>query len=501
VYAEYFGLKELPFSIAPDPRFLFMSEGHQEALAHLAYGIGSEGGFVLLTGEVGAGKTTVCRSLLDRMPRDTHVAFILNPKVTAAELLATVCDEFGIAYPAGTTSVKVFVDRINTFLLETHEREEKTVLIIEEAQNLDDGVLEQVRLLTNLETDQKKLLQIIMLGQPELQDKLARPEMKQLAQRITARYHLGPLTRDEVAAYITHRLLVAGVERRLFPQSVIDRVHRLSGGIPRLINVLCDRALLGAYVQGRDSVDRRTLAQAAREVFGGSGRRFSRRYGLFAGLAIVCVLAVLAVGVRSDKDAFPVAVDTRGSMSATRGELPSHEEAATFTEKAAMQALLRLWGVQAASSGPASCRQAEQKGLRCLRRKGSFNSLIGFNRPAVVTLADDYGREYFITITSVAGGMASFSGGTRSGDAEITEIMRRWSGNYTLLWRVPEGYRGDVRPGSRSEAVRWLGRHLALVRGGRYALLVRHGKRAEGVSAVRRARSGRHRRSRDDHAS
>lgn len=268
MYTEYFGLAENPFSIAPDPRYLYLSEQHREALAHLLYGIAGDGGFVLLTGEVGTGKTTICRCLLEQLPKDCDVAFIFNPKLTVVELLSTICDEFNIGYPPATQSIKVFVDLINQYLLNAHAQSRKALLIIDEAQNLQSDVLEQIRLLTNLETHQRKLLQVILLGQPELRYQLAQPKLRQLAQRVIARYHLGALDRREVAAYVYHRLNVAGSRRPLFPASTLTHLHRLSGGIPRLINVLCDRALLGCYVQGKESVDKATLATAAREVFG-----------------------------------------------------------------------------------------------------------------------------------------------------------------------------------------------------------------------------------------
>ncbi len=261
MYQSHFGLAEAPFSIAPDPRFLYLSHRHQEALAHLLYGVRGEGGFVLLTGDVGAGKTTVCRCLLDQIPESCDVAYIFNPRLTVEELLSTICAEFRIACPPGNASIKVFVDCLNEHLLAAHARGRHAVLIIDEAQNLSAEVLEQMRLLTNLETSQRKLLQIILIGQPELATMLARPELRQLAQRIVARYHLGPLTRAEITTYVRHRLEVAGATRQPIPASLMGRLYRLSGGVPRVINVICDRALLGAFVQGKERVDSTTLAQ------------------------------------------------------------------------------------------------------------------------------------------------------------------------------------------------------------------------------------------------
>ncbi len=306
MYVEHFGLKEIPFSIAPDPRYIFMSEGHREALAHLLYGMDGEGGFVLLTGEVGTGKTTICRCLLEKVPQNVEIAFVLHPTLSAEELLATICDEFRIAYPDGKRSIKVFVDRINSYLLEAHAAGKKSVLIIEEAQNLGPEVLEQLRLLTNLETSRRKLLQIILLGQPELRDKLARPELLQVAQRITVRYHLGPLSKAEVKAYVTHRLSVAGCKLQLFPPSVTADICRMTGGIPRVINVLCDRALLGSFVEGKSEVDRTTLARAAREALGKKVSWIRSRFFVWAAVGFVFVaLAVSTFAFRRSETLSP----------------------------------------------------------------------------------------------------------------------------------------------------------------------------------------------------
>jgi len=297
MYREYFGLKDAPFSIAPDPHYFYISEGHREALAHLLYGINSEGGFILLTGEVGTGKTTVCRCLLEQLPENCEIAFILNPTLSSVELLAAICDEFGIVYPRGNETIKDLVARIYDFLLHIHETSRRAILIIEEAQNLSVEVLEQVRLLTNLETSQRKLLQIIMLGQPELSKTLAKPQLRQLSQRITARYHLGPLRKHEIASYVRHRLAVAGlVHRELFPPPVIKMLYGLTGGIPRIINVICDRALLGAYTEGKATIDKNILAKATKEISGGEGKYRWLRARVSFWLVFVLLIVLIIAG-------------------------------------------------------------------------------------------------------------------------------------------------------------------------------------------------------------
>ena len=269
MYDKYFGLTDKPFSIAPDPRYLFMSEQHREALAHLVYGVGDGGGFVLLTGEVGTGKTTVCRCLLEQLPEHTRLAFILNPKLSTTELLATVCDELHIDYPKDA-NLKLLNDALNEFLLTSHAKGLKIVLMIDEAQNLSTETLEQIRLLTNLETNKEKLLQIILIGQPELKDLLAKHELRQLAQRITARFHLRPLTLDECEAYILHRLEVSGFnDSLLFDEKAIKELYKRTGGVPRLINVLCDRSMLGAYAGNLKQISQSVVKRAASEVMGG----------------------------------------------------------------------------------------------------------------------------------------------------------------------------------------------------------------------------------------
>lgn len=318
MYKSFFGIKANPFSIAPDPHFLFMSDGHREALAHLRYGLGEGGGFVLLTGEVGTGKTTVCRCILEQVPEDTNIAFVFNPKLTSQELLATICDELRIDYPE-TSGSKILIDRLNAYLLAAHGRGQRTVLIIDEAQNLSYEVLEQIRLLTNLETNQQRLLQIILLGQPELQDLLEQPQLRQLAQRIAARHHLMPLNLSETGAYIRHRLAVAGMEQSVFAPSALKEVFRASYGTPRMINLICDRALLGAYGKGVRRVDRALIREAARQVF---GRKGSARLALVPSWVILGVMAGLTLlilaGIQwadSTKSMAPPATRSEGASS------------------------------------------------------------------------------------------------------------------------------------------------------------------------------------------
>lgn len=271
MYTGFFGLSEQPFSIAPNPHYLFMSYRHSEALAHLNHGLGDSGGFVLLTGEVGTGKTTVSRCMLEQLPESTDVAFILNPTLSELELLATICDEFRIRFKRADATLKMLTDRIKNRLLKNHANGKNTILIIDEAQHLKTEVLEQLRLLTNLETNTQKLLQIILIGQPELQQLLKRQELRQLAQRITARYHLLPLTEQEIALYIQHRLRVAGCERPIFDPKSITLIHQTTKGIPRLVNLLADRALMGAYATQSPFVNKKIVRQAASEILAFEG--------------------------------------------------------------------------------------------------------------------------------------------------------------------------------------------------------------------------------------
>jgi general secretion pathway protein A len=476
MYQHYFGLADAPFSIAPDPRYLFLSQRHQEALAHLLYGVNGDGGFVLLTGEIGAGKTTVCRCLLQQIPDACDIAYIFNPKLTVGELLSTICVEFGIAYPAGNASVKVFVDCINAYLLDAHARGRHTVLIIDEAQNLSTEVLEQMRLLTNLETDRRKLLQIILLGQPELALMLERPELRQLSQRIVARYHLGPLTKPEVAAYVRHRLEISGAQRQLFPAGLMGRLYRLSGGVPRVINVLCDRALLGAYVQGKERVDAATLAQAAREVF----HQPTAWHGLLRKLgagAILLVGAALALAVYWKEQGEPGPVAAQPGVATPAAAAPVPKPAAPpdtlewpadlapgDSRALAYAALFRAWGAD--YLGGDACRQAESLGLRCRSARAGLDELRELNRPAVLLLRDAQGREFQATLIALGDKTAGFALGAKTRTVAIGALAAQWSGQYSLFWRMPSDAHENIRSGERGPAVAWLARQLAQAQGG-----------------------------------
>jgi general secretion pathway protein A len=485
MYLSYFGLAEAPFSIAPAPRYLYMSQRHQDALAHLLYGVNGEGGFVLLTGEVGTGKTTVSRCLLEQIPESCDVAYIFNPKLTVGELLSTICVEFGIACPPGNSSIKVFVDCINAHLLEAHARGRHCVLIIDEAQNLSADVLEQMRLLTNLETSERKLLQIILIGQPELASMLERQDLRQLAQRIVARYHLGTLSKAEVAAYVQHRLEVAGTQRQLFPLAIMGRLHRLSGGIPRVINVLCDRALLGTYAQGKERVDRATLEQAAREVFHRPSTQPRNMRRLLAAGLIVLVGGALAVAAFFEQPATEGSTDqptvaqaalptpnmtAAGPPKDVKAEaaLPDElawpaDEPSTRSKELAYAALFRAWGADYQGADP--CLQAEKLGLRCRAGRGGLDELRSSNRPAVLSMRDQQGNEFFATLTALGPATATFAIGTRSATVAIAALASQWSGYYSLLWRVPPVTQGVIRPGDRGPDVEWLSRQLAQLQG------------------------------------
>ena len=503
MYLEHFNLTERPFSITPDPRFLYMSARHREALAHLLYGLGDGGGFVQLTGEVGTGKTTICRCLLEQIPDNVDLALVLNPKVTAIELIATVCDELGVSYDEKDVSVKSLTDVLNRYLLDAYARGRHTVLIIDEAQNLSADVLEQVRLLTNLETSTQKLLQIILIGQPELRTLLAREDMRQLAQRVTARYHLKPISREETSAYIKHRLQICGASQPVFNKRAVDRIQHLSGGIPRLINVLCDRSMLGAYVEGKKQVDTRVVKKAAHEVLALDGEEQVRRNRLPVLLAALLVLLVIGAAlwyqpwqqqplppraVAEDEtvlDSGPgeavdadMAVDPPAAMLPDEA-LPEEEaeaqavslgallsQADTSAYRAAWTELFALWSVVLPSSvEPDFCDFAKQYGLLCLAEQGNWTTLREFDRPAILTLLADTGERVPVLLQNLDDSVAELIINNELYRLAVEQVEQNWYGDFTLLLQLPPGGRLYLKVGDRDPVVSWIRDRLEMALG------------------------------------
>ena len=473
MYTQYFQLKQSPFSIAPDPRYLFMSERHREALAHLLYGVGSGGGFVLLTGEIGAGKTTVCRCFMEQIPENCQLAYIFNPKLSVEELLLSICEEFRIAPPTGAASVKSYVDAINVHLLASHAQGRNNVLIIDEAQNLSAAVLEQLRLLTNLETSERKLLQIILIGQPELRAMLARPELEQLAQRVIARYHLGSLSEPETASYIHHRLAVAGSTARApFGPRLMAQIHKLSHGVPRRINLLCDRALLGAYVENQPQVTRQILRRAAAEVFAdagsaapaaGSGLRWPQLAGGVLAGALVTAALAWHLMPRNQAVTPVAAVSKPVAAPAATAPVPVPVIAAPDRDGVLRQ-LAALWGEHL--PGGDACQAASRAGLRCLQSRGGVAELRVLDRPAMLILrGKDGAGEQLALLSGVQGESASVQVDGKPVSMTVAELAQRGDGDFVTFWRAPRNWRDEVPLGARGPDVDWLATRLAQLHG------------------------------------
>ncbi len=499
MYHEFFGLKEPAFSIAVNPRYLFMSDQHREALAHLLYGI-QNGGFVMLTGEVGTGKTTMIRCLLEQLPANTDIAIILNPMASAPELLSTICDELGVGYIADDLTVKVLTDALNQFLLDNHRKGRKTVLLIDEAQLLKVPVLEQIRLLTNLETTTEKLLQIMLVGQPELKKLLARPALRQLSQRITARFHLEALSLVETKAYIYHRLKVAGMPEHQLPFSdaIIKKIHEFSGGIPRLINVICERLLLGSYAQNRHQVDKQIFAAAVKEVAGTATQQEVKEaaasrtswHAVVAG-----VLAVAMVGIwflvpdhapanATTGNAQPSSVGAslvasgqvidarRFVSSAASSSVSSSPVVAASAENsmasvvtrdqiAAQLALFKFTGLNAVDK-QAPCTSLNKSTYECAKTKlGSWDELKELNRPGVMTLSTSDKKWVYALLIGLSENHALFLVDGAEKVISWSDLVAQWNGDYLYVWSRPAGFEGPLQLGDRSDLVTWVAEQFA----------------------------------------
>ncbi len=484
MYTKYFGLNEKPFAITPDPRYLFMSERHGEGLAHLVYGVTESGGFIQLTGEVGTGKTTLVRTLLSQLPDKVDVALILNPQLSALEFLTAICEELHIALPKDKGSAKALVDALNWHLLAAHAAGRRTILLIDEAQNLSVEVLEQLRLLTNLETAKQKLLQIILIAQPELREKLAGNDMRQLAQRVTGRYHLEPLSKEEASRYIDHRLKVAGALTEIFDERAKQEVFRLSGGVPRIMNVICDRALLGAYSRDTRKVNRRLVRRATAEVSGQSLTPTLLKWALpvlgVAG-AILLIASLWTINRErspdTKKDAVeivsqPVAAaaadtepDTAPITATAEPEGPTVEEflknAAAIDVESAMRTLSGLWSIRYNPADGTACAQAEAQGISCLFQRGTLNNVRQLDMPVMLTLTGSDGVTYQPVLVSATDTTGMLAAGDNSASFALDDITDLWFGQFMLFWRPPNGVVIAMSRGVRNENVRWLRQSLA----------------------------------------
>ena len=510
MYAPFFGLTQAPFSIAPDPHMLFMSERHREALAHLLYGVGGRGGhsggagggFVLLTGEIGAGKTTVCRCFLEQTPPGCNVAYILNPKLTVIELLQSICEEFRIAPPKYRLlpTVKDYVDPLNAFLLQAHAAGKNNVLIIDEAQNLSPAVLEQLRLLTNLETSERKLLQIVLIGQPELRTMLQRPELEQLAQRVIARYHLQALTEAETAQYIAHRLEVSGLKGALpFDRQALERIHHFARGVPRRINLLCDRAMLGAFASGQAIVSQRIVDKAAGEVFDPPAVKSSSpklwRYGyglaalgLVAGATVVGVARFSPLTAKAPEIASVAVPAPEGAASASlplpaaSSASPNSSESSTTAlvsdasvvsstpspkpgspillrdENQAWRELAQAWKLTPGEGAPCPAFTREQ--VRCFSGNTSLALIRQLGRPGIVKLDGRSSSPSYALLVALTPDSATLRAGNSEQTVTLNALAARWDGDFSTLWRMPAGYTGPVNDGQGGPVVEWVSARL-----------------------------------------
>ncbi|MDP2179471.1 ExeA family protein [Methylicorpusculum sp.] len=468
---------------------MYMSGRHQEGLAHLLYGINEGGGFVALTGEVGTGKTTICHCLLQDLPKHVDIAMILNPKMNALELLATICDELSIDYNTSQPSLKNLVDALNQYLLIAHAKGRRTVLLIDEAQNLSMEVLEQIRLLTNLETSKSKLLQIILVGQPELQWLLRKQELRQLNQRITARYHLLPLSLTETREYIRHRLYVCNGDTELFKATAIKKVYQYSSGIPRIINILCDRALLGAYAHNARVITPSIIDAAARETlapFRGSRSRKILQltlllvscvaFGLFyfkdldrwvrlastiepvKQLSEPSVVMAVAKNVPPVETSPPIAVVAiQPAKAAEKFDAWLVNPDLTLSE--GIENALKVWGQSPPDSGRADCNSLQKLNFSCVSGSATWKDLMSMRRPVILEFTSTDQSKRYLLMTGIKQGQAIFQHG-REVSFPVADVLRYWNGRYLIIWHSSLPNVQAIYPGQTSDDVLWLRQQL-----------------------------------------
>ena len=437
MYLEYFGLEKLPFTISPDPDFLYPSKGHQEALAHLSYALTDQGGLICLTGEVGTGKTMLCRALMESVPEGDHIAYIFNPQLSPIELMQSLCDDLGISYDK-TLSLKELYGVINDALVAFYAQHQRVICVIDEAQAMPPALLEQIRLLTNLETHREKLLTLVLVGQPELRDLLARHDLRQLNQRITARYHLDFLSREDTAAYLEHRLACAGSEHMLFDRDAVKIIWESSHGTPRLINSIADRALLGAYATESAVVGKEIARQAVIEVTGGpvTKKKATTSRGAVTERSVVPMFASALLFLML----FSVLV---GGAYAAYRYLPwqdmvgpdRSDPVAVFSAAAAITAT--------------SCDDLKATGYECINVDWSLVELKELKQKTALQQAD--GSWYMLSGSDSDSDSDSDSGSPQS-----------YSGNAVIFWQPPVPYESAVKPGQTSEVVRWVRSHLGI---------------------------------------
>ncbi len=481
MYLRYFGLNEAPFSITPDPAFVFLSPRHRDALAHLMYGIGKggSGGFVQLTGEVGTGKTTLCRCLLEQVPEGTHIALLLNPLVTPRELLAAISEELGIDVSGSIDSTRLLVDALNLYLLAAHERGERVVVVIDEAQNLSPEALEQVRLLTNLETSKEKLLQIVLLGQPELRELLQRRTLRQLAQRITARYHLSPLGPKDTHLYIRHRMQVAGAQRNLFKRSAMNALYQRSQGIPRLINIIADRSLIAAFAKERVEVTAAMVHEAANEVQLGERQVKRVRWPMLLGAVAATAVAALAVATFSDfrfppdagpenvADITPRIVDEPQLQAVVIPPVVTNETVDLVEpekiealdkdwledhQQMVWQGLADIWQQPGAGFAiQAACNGDNSLGYACLLDQGNWLKIKRLGLPAVLVLHGD--TPSYLLLQGVDGDRLLVGAPEQLITVSKESVESRWLGTYLITWPQAAGWPSLIGRRSTGPAV------------------------------------------------